>query len=580
MMKASFRSETSLIVTAIIVALSGPFLLAEEQQGVPPLKVVYFTPKDRVAPPDRHERVGRVMKHVQDFYRKGMESQGYGPLTFALEWSEPGKLKLYDVEGKDDLSGYPPGTAYKVRDEVKAALEKIGINVDREHILILGHFIEWKEDKTAVEHGPYVGGGSFFSGTAWACDDTLIDPDLLGSKEPGGYYHRPCSLGKFNTTYIGGIAHELGHSFGLPHDCELDVQRQTLGHSLMGSGNHHYGENLRNEGPGTFLSASSALRLSVCRAFQPNKPELRRTNVNGNVTNLETVFRNGKLILEGSAQYDPTPLGIIVYNDNMKITSDYDAKTWVTKPDSKGNFRFEITELENVPYQMRLVFVFPGAVMDFSFDYSNESGTPSLEPFNVALGKREIARLLDQRKYEEAEKFLAGFAKKYSENGDWAKKLKLVRAIKKGPKFYDLAKLPKTKKTADLTWATAVSEKVGWHQPTRAILREYGFMEVDKTFFDSGIYAHSDSNYTFALDKKWKGFEFAYGLQNGAAGSVVFVVRGDNEELFRSGTVKSLELHTETIDVSGVDQLELITENAGDGPNGDWGLWLQPILKR
>jgi len=79
-------------------------VLPEEPQGVPPLKVVYFTPSDRIPPPGRQERLGRVMRHIQEFYRKGMEANEHGPKTFALEWETPEKLRLYDVKGQ---SGYP-----------------------------------------------------------------------------------------------------------------------------------------------------------------------------------------------------------------------------------------------------------------------------------------------------------------------------------------------------------------------------------------------------------------------------------------------------------------------------------------
>ena len=105
-------------------------------------------------------------------------------------------------------------------------------------------------------------------------------------------------------------------------------------------------------------------------------------------------------------------------------------------------------------------------------------------------------------------------------------------------------------------------------------------MEVGGTFFESGIYAHSDSLHVFSLGKQWKEFSFDYGLQDGKPGSVVFVVRADGNEIFRSRTVRAREVLSHKLDVSGVDRLELITENAGDGWANDWGLWLNPQLSR
>jgi hypothetical protein len=80
------------------------------------------------------------------------------------------------------------------------------------------------------------------------------------------------------------------------------------------------------------------------------------------------------------------------------------------------------------------------------------------------------------------------------------------------------------------------------------------------------------------LDRKWARFRSAYGLQDGHPGSVVFVVRGDGKELFRSPLVKDQTLRKLDVDVRGVNLLELSVEDGGDGNNGDWGVWIWPKL--
>ncbi len=571
----------ALVLTFLISGCLGS-LWGEEPKGVPPLKVVYFTPKDREAPADRQERLGRVMKNIQEFYRKGMEDRGCGSLTFALEWDAPDKLKIYDVQGKDNLSGYPKGTEGKVYGEVRQALAAEGIDIEKEYVLVLGAFVEWKEDKTAVEYGPYSGGGNGFSGRASACDDHLIDSELLGSKDSGGFHYMvgPCSLGKYNTLYVGGIAHELGHCFSLPHDCELDSQRSTLGYSLMGIGNHHYGEDLRGEGPGAFLTESSAIRLSATRAFNPDFAKQFRPNVNYSITKLKAAYKDGVLTVDGRISSDPPLVGIVAYNDNMKINSDYDAKTWVSKPDEDGNFHLEITEIARAPYQLRLASILPGGAIVFNADYSNESGIPNLSAINSGFEMIPINDLLGSKKYDELEAVLKEYIETEPQNKRWPRMLKHVATLKSPPPFYEPAEVNDDQKSADLTWAKTTHEKVGYYEPSRAILREYGFMQVGKTFFASGIYAHAYSNYTFQLGRKWKELEFSYGLQDGKPGSVVFVVLGDGKELFRSKTVKASELWKMKVDISGVDKLQLITEDAGDDSANDWGLWLEPTLLR
>ena len=70
------------------------------------------------------------------------------------------------------------------------------------------------------------------------------------------------------------------------------------------------------------------------------------------------------------------------------------------------------------------------------------------------------------------------------------------------------------------------------------------------------------------------------GVLDGHDGSVVFVIRSDGKEVYRSQTIHDHRTHEAKIDVSGVDILELVVENSGDGNANDWGLWLAPTLER
>ena len=63
-------------------------------------------------------------------------------------------------------------------------------------------------------------------------------------------------------------------------------------------------------------------------------------------------------------------------------------------------------------------------------------------------------------------------------------------------------------------------------------------------------------------------------------GSVVFVIRADGREVFRSPRVVPGKSVDYDVDLRGVSTLELATEDAGDGGGGDWGVWLSPELLR
>lgn len=62
-------------------------------------------------------------------------------------------------------------------------------------------------------------------------------------------------------------------------------------------------------------------------------------------------------------------------------------------------------------------------------------------------------------------------------------------------------------------------------------------------------------------------------------GSVVFVVTGDDKELYRSPLVRGGEAPVEIdVDLTGVEVLELKVENGGDGSTGDAALWISPVI--
>ncbi|MCL2622696.1 MAG: hypothetical protein FWD31_03425, partial [Planctomycetaceae bacterium] len=158
------------LISSVVAKAGAP----PTQMNPPPVKIVYFIPSDCQAPQDRQERLGRVMKHVQEFYRHGMESHGYGQVTFNLEWESADKLKLYEVQGKKTQAEYGRNDYAVVRNEVRDALRSQGMNIDREVIVIFQLLLKW-EDGKATELGPYVGSGTNLYGTAWVYDDALLD---------------------------------------------------------------------------------------------------------------------------------------------------------------------------------------------------------------------------------------------------------------------------------------------------------------------------------------------------------------------------------------------------------------------
>ena len=562
----------------MLVVLGMGILHAQE---IPPLKVVSFIPADMEPFANREERLGRVMTHVQEFYRKGMEAHGFGPKTFALEWIEPGKLRIYTIKGQKKQTEYGRNDSGVVRNEVKAAMQtQYNINIDNEHVVIFQSLLRW-EGNTATELGPYVGGGSALSGTAWVYDDPLLDAAKLASKDPGGYYHRPVSMGQFNTHYIGGVAHELGHAFGLPHDKETDEQGKTLGTSLMGSGNHTYGNELRNQGLGSFLSAASALQLSTVRAFVGNLSG-SRDRAAWRIDSLGAAHKEGKATFTGRFVATPPIVGIIAYNDDANIQGDYDAKAWMVKTDASGRFSIEVGDLVPTDYQLRFVAVHQGGQKSRSdYAYSVSAAGPDLSPFDTSLPVEDIRQAFLSNDRERLDAIAADMTARYPNSAISKRAQHFSNLLKGEPALIDLQAQPTNVTSADLTWAKWVSAETGWGSAQRGSVPEDGFLTVGGKFFTSGFYAHAVSTYRFDLGNRWKTFKCGYGLQSGEhPGSVVFVVRGDDKELFRSAVVEDQQLRRLEVDVTGVQRLSLIVEDGGNGISSDWGIWIEPTVER
>ncbi len=547
------------------------------------VRAVCFVPSDRTCLPDYEERLDRVMKEVQRFYAEGMAAAGYPDKGFALDLDDAGKTRIHVVRGAYPAKTYGRDAWDAVRNEVKAGLKTAGLDMDQETVVIFQVLLDWKDGK-ANEMGPYVGAGSHLSGTAWVYDDAKLDPKLLASTEPGGWYGGPCSIGEFNSHYIGGVAHELGHAFGLPHACQTKADRHK-GAALMGHGNHTYGQQLRNEGPGTFLTQTSAMMLARTRPFAGDLPDGKQQPV-CEITEIQAAFANGMLVLSGKIKASPAVYGIAAYNDPARRESDYDAVGWTCPVDPQGQFQLKIGDLETGTYQLRLIACHEnGAKSRFAYDYEvDKDGRPPLETFESPT---LLNKAIDAYQASDREGMLAAIdmlENRYGHIQTVKKKTASLRRLAEPIKLESAKAIPDSVQQIDLSTIISIHESVGWRRPMRGqtpIESDRGcFLEVGGEVFASGLYAHAPSRWAFDLGRKWKTLNFGYGLKDGFDGSVVFIILKDGKEAFRSHIVKEHQVQRSQIDVTDTETLELIVEDGGDGTSRDWGLWLEPVLRR
>lgn len=147
-----------------------------------------------------------------------------------------------------------------------------------------------------------------------------------------------------------------------------------------------------------------------------------------------------------------------------------------------------------------------------------------------------------------------------------------------------LAELPTSVRSVPLADVHLEAESVGWDQSMRnrsgLAAHNNVLLEVKGTFFESGLWAHAPARHVVRLDGGWKEFTTRFGIRDESIyGSVVFVVRGDGKELFRSETMTPGKIGELKVSVADCTELELVVEELGN-TNSDWSLWLNPQLSR
>lgn len=555
----------------------------DEQKKERTLHFVLWTPKGREAPKDYEARLTRIMTHIRDFYGKEMERLGFGPRSINLPM-EKGGVKIHLIEGKNAESEYGMSSGNAIKQECLPILAEKGIDGKKETLVIFCNLAKWDEQNLNFTHqSPYYAGGNHQGGTAWQLDSPELDTTNLPLKKPiirDGQYGR-ISLGKHNSIFIGGICHELGHALGLPH-CKERPDEAEKGTALMGSGNRSYGDELRGEGKGSFLTLAHALRLASHPQFSGSTKGMNFP-VDAKIDDLRLTVKGKAIHVSGKLTANPPAYAVVAYFD-PDGGSDYNATTATAVPDANGNFTLSSDALvAGKSGELRLIPLHVNgstggwlSQTKFKYPYTvKKNGTPDLGTFAVRAALTPLVEALQGRDREKAvsiaRQLPKGMTREIAENI-----LVLGRKVSETPREAE-GKV----KWARLTSFKASGAKVGWGRPAYDHLPEPPFLlEAGGKIFVTGIYAHAPANHRYDLGGKWKIFSGEAGMAAGKRGTVRFEVKGDGKTLWKSKVIKDGGLVEYSVDVSEVKSLELVVDPTGDGTGSDWGLWLDPVLAK
>ncbi len=545
------------------------------------LHIVCWTPSDRELPVDYQPRLTRMMEHIRNFYAREMERLGFGDRSFNLKYDDQKQLVLHTVSGKHDTSHYAVQSGSEIRNECLPVLKQAGIDARQETILIFCNLATWDEERLRFTHkSPYYAGGSFRGGTAWQLDSPELDSKNLTLKKPmirDGQYGR-ISLGKHNSIFIGGIAHELGHALGLPH-CKARPDEALRGTALMGSGNRTYGDELRDEGQGSFLTLAHALRLASHPQFSGSVKGMG-DRTKATIDDLSITADGKSIHVSGKFTGEPPVYAVVAYFDPAG-GGDYNSTTATAVPADDGSFQLSTDalskgkqgELRLFPLHVNGSTARQMSSTRFRYPYSiSADGVPDLSAIQFRFDLAPVLAALAKNDRQMAAQLATEI--KSPKAAAIARRLTRPTRPTQTPAEYD-----GDAASVELTSLKPDSVKVGWGRPAfNRVPDQVPILESGGQIFETGIYAHAPARHVYQTGKKWKRLTGKAGLASGHGGTVEFEIKGDGRTLWKSPVVKSDRLAEFDVDLKGVTTLELLTHPTADGPGSDWGLWLEPIL--
>ena len=119
-----------------------------------------------------------------------------------------------------------------------------------------------------------------------------------------------------------------------------------------------------------------------------------------------------------------------------------------------------------------------------------------------------------------------------------------------------------------------------WGEPKMGKTVEGNAMKIDGRIFEFGVGTHANSKATWNLNGAYKKFHGYIGLddESSCGNGAVWAVKGDGKHLYRSKVLSSHQIDSLSIDISGINILELETLDNGDKDcdHTNWaGAWLE-----
>lgn len=299
----------------------------------PAVNIVYFLGSDTEPVAGYEKRLSDLLLHLQQFYGKEMERNGYGYRPFGLAMKNPETVDIIVYKAKEPARNYPYQGGYpKALAEINAYFAAHPGMKKSAHTLII--MPTWHDDTyNDVNPGgvPFYGVGK----NCFALDYPAFDIQHLGKKTREG---------RLLTKWFGGLAHELGHGLNLPHNHQTTSDGTRLGTPLMGSGNYTFGTSP------TYLTPATCAILDRCEVFSADPSTQYYTGHTPRTGDDISVSVQGEtLTVKGTYNSDVNVAAVNLYVQDPPyvVNRDYDAVSFTQKLGKKsGEFSFSIPRRE------------------------------------------------------------------------------------------------------------------------------------------------------------------------------------------------------------------------------------------
>jgi hypothetical protein len=539
------------------------------------VKVVYFHGKDMQPLPHWEERLNRTLNDVSRYYKE--EFSKYGIKSNGVPFEKSGdKYVITVVEGDLPSRDYNPGSGKAIQDEIGKKNDR-KIDLSKDHVLVFTGLSYKRADSTYVFHSPYWGTGFSLRGLCLVADCELLDSKLLTDTiqrmkfSEMAIAFKECGVAEFNSWYIGGIAHEMGHMFGLPHDNGNPTELASSEISLMGQyGSRHFRGYLWGDKQSSVISAAGIMQLISHPVFTQSVRALNDIPESNNDT--LRFENNGKgILIKTTISPRSLPYACYTLLRTVDIIEYFNTSSiHLMGPANELNIQFG--KLPGGMYQLGIVLVYlNGATQSMQqIFFVNSDGVaqiPKLPMITDVNIKAFHDRLLKEEKTNET-----------------ALKLKILETlIHPAPTTDPQTATGKRLFLSDAKWEKA---EVGWQEPAR----NYYTRETERTFFlqnqgklyEKGLFAHAPSVYSFNLGKKWHTFSALAAFRDDLieAGFVRFTIWGDGKLLYSSPVLTTGQQTPVRIDIREVNILELKAESTALNNGHCWSIWLNPVLER